>query len=221
MANANFTRDEIILSLDTYYNTDWKNLTEESSQMQELSELLQKLPIHAEKNRQENFRPPKGILRQIGLFRSGCHTGRRDPNISKLFFDVAFDFEDDKDRLHKTAMAIKRNIPYFESEFGANYENSSFPEGGLLEHLHRKIENRDGNKLIANDRCEICGLNSGSIYTLRENLIQLHLLVDPCELDGEKHYGEKDFISLCPNCHAVMHKIRPWKDRNAIKSILK
>lgn len=50
MANASFTRDEVILALDVLYYSDSQLLSKNSLVIAELCKLPQKLPIHPADN---------------------------------------------------------------------------------------------------------------------------------------------------------------------------
>ena len=220
MASASFTRDEVILSLDVLYSSS-ERLTPESDEIVSLCGLLQRLPIHPLDNRRTDFRNHTGVNRQIALFKSSCKTGRRDPNVGQMFFTVAYEFENDLDRLHSIAESIRKNERHFTSRFGADSEGESFPEGILLGHLHRVIERRDGQKALLAKRCSICQIEPEGLYQPCGQLLEQHLVVDPVDLDGNQRYKQDDFITVCPNCHAALHKYRPWLTRETSEGLLR
>jgi len=39
-------------------------------------------------------------------------------------------------------------------------------------------------------------------------------------VNGKKKYGPESFITVCPTCHAVLHRIRPWRTRKDCCTIL-
>lgn len=220
MASESFTRDEVILALDVLYSSTKQRVSADSEEMADLSALLNRLPIHPTKNRRSDFRNTPGITRQINLLRTSLSTGKHDPNVGVLFLEIAFEFENRHDELHRIAEAIRRNEPYYSSEYGNRQEDSGFPEGILLGHLHREIEARDGRRVTLTDHCEICSLKPELYYHPCGILLQPHLLISPTELDGKKKYGTDRFITVCPNCHAVLHRIRPWRTKNDCGTIL-
>lgn len=126
MANVAFTRDEVILTLDVLYNSGTPRLNSTSEQIAELSALLQKLPIYPYSIHGEPFRNETGISRQVYLFKSSLRTGVKDPNVGKLFFTVAFEYENKLDELHEVAQSIRRNLKYFDAEFGAEPRQTGF-----------------------------------------------------------------------------------------------
>lgn len=221
MASTGFTRDEVILALDVLYSSEKQRVSADSEAMIDLSALLNRLPIHPPENRRAYFRNATGVTRQIVLYRTSCNTGKRNPNVGYVFFDVAFEFEGRFDELHSIADAIRKNEPYFSAEFGSRTEDSGFPEGILLGHLHRLIEIRDGAKAPIGDHCEICSLKPELYYQPCGELLQQHLLVSPIEMDGKKRYAANCFITVCPNCHAALHRLRPWHTKDNCGDILR
>ena len=221
MANISFTRDEVILTLDVLYFSGEKHLNENAPSIIALCSLLQDLPIHPHENRNQIFRNPHGVSKQIAGFRRSCETGNHNPSIGSMFFTVAFEYEDKKNELHEIAEAIRRNQAYFKSSFGSIDEGDGFPEGALLAHMHRLIEKRSEQKISKADHCAICQLEPKSLYQPCGDLLQLHLTVDPKAMDGAKKYSLSDFITVCPTCHAALHRYRPWLGRENREALLR
>ena len=222
MANTSFTRDEAILALDVLHFADKLRLNKESHEIAELSELLNELPIIPLSARRENFRSKGGVNGQLSKFRSSYNKGKKDPDVGTIFYEVADEFDGRKDELHKIARAIRKNCEFFKTAtFGSELEGEDFPEGALLYHLHRVLETRDGRKIVRTENCEICHLNLSEIYkpTLG-NFLQCHLTVPITELNSSKHYAADDFITVCPNCHTVLHRNRPWLTKDDAGKIL-
>lgn len=209
MSSPSFTRDEVILALDVLYSAGEKTISADSREIQDLSLLLNRLPIHPVENRRLDFRNKTGIARQINLYRSSCNAGKRDPNVGIKFFEVAFEFKDHYDELHSIAEAIRKNEPYYSLCFGNPIEDNCFPEGALLGRLHRVIELRDEPRVPLHDCCEVCNLKPTLYYQPCGPILQQHLLIPPTQIDGKKKYGADSFITICPNCHEVLHHYRP------------
>lgn len=222
MANVSFTRDEAILALDVLYFAEDIRLNKESKEIVELSELLNELPIIPVSARGEVFRNCHGISNQINTFRSSYSKRVKGLHVGTIFYKVADEFDGRKDELHKIACAIRHNREFFKTAtFGSEFEGEDFPEGALLYHLHRVLEARDGRKIVPAENCEICHLNLSEVYKpISGNFLQCHLTVPITELNGSKHYKTDDFITVCPNCHAMVHKYRPWVTRDSAGEIL-
>lgn len=220
MANVAFTRDEAILTLDVLYNSGTPRLNSTSEQIAELSALLQKLPIYSYSFHGEPFRNETGISRQVYLFKSSLRTGVKDPNVGKLFFTVAFEYENKLDELHEVAQSIRRNLKYFDAEFGAAAETDGFPEGALLGHLHRLIESKYGDAIPTANKCSICEIEPDRLYKGCSGLLKNHLTVSPTQMDGGVKYSFESFITVCPNCHAALHRHRPWLNKENCGDLL-
>lgn len=222
MANVSFTRDEAILALDVLYFAEDLRLNKESKEIVELSELLNELPIIPISARGEVFRNCSGISKQINTFRRSYSKGIKNSNVGAIFYATADEFKEKRDELHRIACAIRKNYQYFKAAtFGSELENEGYPEGALLYHLHRILEARDGRKIVSVKSCEICHLNLSEVYKpVPGSFLQNHLLVPVTELDGSKCYKADDFITVCPNCHAMLHKYRPWVTRDNAGEIL-
>lgn len=221
LANASFTRDEAILALAVFYSAKGGRLSSESLEMIELSELLRRLPIHQKDKQNADFRSASGLTNQLNLFRRSLETGKKHPNVGKLVFDVAFEFENRLDELHEAAQAIRRNEEYFPITYSGLSESEPFPEGTLLGHLHRRIEEHASSKIKLADCCLICNMKPELYYQPCGKLLQLHLLVPPTMLDGGKKYGEEYFITVCPTCHAALHAYRPWRTKENCGDLLR
>lgn len=221
MASASFTRDEVILALDVLYSAEKGRVSADSDEIKELSQLLNRLPIHPVENRRPDFRNPRGVTAQLMIFRSNCNVGKRDPNVGSLFFTVAFEYEDRIAELHAIAKAIRKNEVAFVSQFGGTLEDEGFPEGVLLGHLHRLIERRDGTKVDTKDRCEICNIQPEICYRGSTQLLQNHLVVAPTAMNFSRKYGARSFLTVCPTCHAALHRYRPWRTRENCGDILR
>lgn len=221
MLKASFTRDEVILALDVLYFSENGRVSADSAEIKELSLLLNRLPIHPLENRRADFRNATGIARQIMLYRSSCNVGKRDPHVGIQFFTVAFEYEDRMAELHSIAKAIRRNEAAFVSQFGAPLEDDGFPEGILLGHLHRIIERRDGAKLVMKDYCEVCNSRPTLCYRNSGQLLQNHLVVAPTLMDYSKKYRADSFLTVCPTCHAALHRYRPWLMKENCEDVLR
>jgi 5-methylcytosine-specific restriction enzyme A len=222
MANVAFTRDEAILALDVLYFADELRLNKESKEIIELSELLNELPIIPLSARGEIFRNSNGIKNQLIKFKSSYPKWKKDSHVGSIFYEIADEFGGRKDELHKIACAIRKNRDFFKAApFGGKLEGEDFPEGALLYHLHRLLEAKDGWKVLPAQSCEICHLNLAEVYKpVSGGFLQAHLTVPITSLNGNRHYKAEDFIAVCPNCHAMLHKHRPWLTKENAEEIL-
>ncbi|WP_186766411.1 HNH endonuclease [Phaeobacter marinintestinus] len=111
-------------------------------------------------------------------------------------------------------------------------EEASFPEGLLVERLHRSRERsrrvvERAKKLFIerNGRlfCEACSLNPEKRFgstKMRNRIIEAH---HDIPLSDNKHDGEtkvSDLRMVCPTCHRAIHSIRPWLTVEKLKNLL-
>lgn len=95
-----------------------------------------------------------------------------------------------------------------------------FPEGKEVYALHRErernpkvIELAKRNKFKADPllRCEVCGFSFTEKYgELGKGFIEAHHTVPVSQLSLESMTKEKDICLVCPNCHRMLHRYRPW-----------
>lgn len=214
MANASFTRDEVILALDVLYRSGGVRLQPNSPEIQELSSQLNLLPIHAKDKRPPNFRNCVGVSHQLDRFLRGYSDGRTSWNVGELFFRVDQEYRNNHNELYAVADAIRKNALFFSDYmFGDVMEDDGFPEGIILGHLHRVVEKRDSKKLAFSSRCDICQLEPEALYSGCGTILEHHLVVRPEKINWNKTYKSSDFITVCPNCHTALHRRRPWVEK--------
>ena len=68
MRNPKWHRDEIILALDLYSRLEPGQISSTNSDIQELSILLNQLPIHDVRPDEAKFRNPNGVSLKLGNF---------------------------------------------------------------------------------------------------------------------------------------------------------
>lgn len=74
--NPVWSREELILALNLYFNLDSSQFTSANPKVIELSEILNKLNIHSERPDEKRFRNPNGVSMKLSNFL------RFDPNYS-------------------------------------------------------------------------------------------------------------------------------------------
>lgn len=219
-----WTRDEVILGLDILFSSSISFLTLNSFPIVDLSKTLRSLPIISENFRNNLFRSPSEIHRQLLTFGWSLRKGENQVRIDPEFFKVYNQFKDNLLELHKIALTIRKYANFnIAIPFGDPVESEEFPEGAILSHIHRNIEAR--YNLSCNNslyECEICGLHPSKVYLVVDDnsILSKHLLIAPVDLDPDKEPTENDYITLCPNCHKTLHKLRPWRNRNDCEKIL-
>lgn len=124
---------------------------------------------------------------------------------------------------------IDSSVKY--SEILTSEDDEEFPEGRNLERLHKSKE-RNKRLIIQAKKdfiqknnglfCEVCGFDFEEIYgNLGENYIEAHHMKPLSEFDNEVNTKISDLLMVCANCHRMLHRKRPWLQKEQLKSILK
>ena len=111
------------------------------------------------------------------------------------------------------------------------YFSQEFPEGKLVEKLHKRRERN--SKLIKSVKekfyrkhgklfCEVCGFDYASKYkSFCEGFIEGHHTIPLSQLNENSKTKDEDIILVCSNCHRMIHRYRPWLNKNELHKILK
>lgn len=223
--NPNWTRDELILALDLYFQIDVSRAAADHPDIVSLSNLLNSLPIHDEHGLTGNFRNPNGVYMKL------CNFLRLDPDYpgaglrrgSRLDETVWNEFSKDKNTLHKVANSIRHNYEAVRTARDlllSNHESEeAFFEGKVLVRLH-KLKERDPavvrakkNQVLDEEgrlECEVCGFDFEEVYgDLGRGFAECHHLVPISELKHEQRTRLSDLAIVCSNCHRMLHRASP------------
>src|SRR5439155_15207836 len=142
-----------------------------------LSELLNALPIHAERPDQARFRNPNGVALKLANFRALDQPGHGMSRGGKRDQEVWKEFSPNPDQLHRLVEAIRagHSLPTATADAVAieDDDESEFPEGRVIYRLHRARErNRavvEKKKAVVLQRtgrlaCEVCSFDFGATY---------------------------------------------------------
>jgi 5-methylcytosine-specific restriction protein A len=238
--NPPWSRDELILALELYLRDPISVPGKSSTEIFELSALLNELGKQTGALRGDAFRNPNGVYMKLMNFRrfdptfqavgkSGLSRGGKEEEI------VWNEFAHDRSRIAMVAEAI-RNAVKSGGAVDEPYEDrdsiAEAVEGRILTRLHqirerdrRLIERRKAKALRINGRlsCEACGFDFAEKYGVRgKGFIECHHIrpVHTLSSDGERT-SEDDLALVCANCHRMIHASRPWLSLEALKAILK
>ena len=222
--NPNWTRDELILALDLYFQFD-RIPSSKNPEVLTLSDTLNLLPIHKTDNKNQKFRNPEGVHMKL------CNFLRFDPNYpgkgldagSKLDEIVWNDFSGNKTLLRRIANAIKETYILHPNKLLEDPVNLSddeeFLEGKLLTRLHKT---RERNSLLTKRKkdyvlqnsgsleCEVCGFDFQKKYgELGYGFAECHHLISVSEFDQVRKSRIDDLAIVCANCHRMLHRSKP------------
>lgn len=107
--NPAWSRDELILACDLVMQNGWRELRENDPRVRDLSGILQRLPIHPESLRSENFRSPNSVSRKTTdiATRHPGYIGKATRG-GALDLEVLNDFLANPDEMHERAERLRR-----------------------------------------------------------------------------------------------------------------
>lgn len=236
MRNPPWTRDELILALDLYFTTPAARGSKSHPKVLELSDLLNKLPIHAGSKPGETFRNPNGVGMKLSNFLryDPDYSGKGLQRGSMLEEEVWNQFANDRQGLHSVAEAIKSN--YSTLEESPPTKDDEYPdemeaaEGRVLTRVHRRRERN--SKLVATKKkkalsetgkliCEACGFDFEQTYgSLGKEFAECHHERPVSELKPGEKTKLSDLRIVCANCHRMIHRARPWKTVAEISALV-
>src|SRR5262245_16651827 len=231
--NPPWQRDELILALDLYFRHRPDTISKKHPEVAALSELLNKLPIHPDRPDAAKFRNVNGTYMKL------CNFLALDPEYQgkgleaggKLEQDIWAEFAPDRVRLARIAEAIRKFYLSVDPTGVAELaEEEEFPEGKVLYRLHRLRErNRDLVRLAqekAMDEhgrlpCAACAFDFAAVYgEIGRGFIECHHLLALADLLAEKATRLSDVALVCPNCHRMIHRKRPWLSLDKLSDLL-
>lgn len=110
-------------------------------------------------------------------------------------------------------------------------DEAAFPEGRELFLKHRARERNP--RVIEHAKnlffqkhgrffCEVCGFEFEKVYgELGRGFIEAHHTIPVSALSEGSETKARDIAMVCPNCHRMLHRKRPWLAIDELKSILK
>lgn len=225
MRNPKWHRDELILTLDLYFELDGKKIYSENPLIVELSEVLNKLPIYKERPDAERFRNPNGVSLKLSNFLAIDDKPGGMSRFSKLDKIVFQEFKNKKTLLKTLANAIKTSVTNEEVKqsvlsVNENFEDDEFSrmEGTILYkyHLYRErnptlVKKKKEQALKTNGKleCECCSFDFEKVYgEAGIGFMECHHTKALHTLNEKTKTTLKDLILVCANCHRMLH--REW-----------
>lgn len=225
MRNPKWHRDEIILALDLYFSTDRGSMDSRNPKVIEVSEIINKLPLFADRPDEEKFRNPNGVALKLSNFRhfDEDYNGKGMKGGSKLDKIVFNEFKDQKQNLKVIASEIKKIVdnPILLSQVQKVEEDEvtlseSVIEGAVLYKMHKVIER---NKSISIQKkkqalyntgkliCEACVFDFESYYgNIGKGFIECHHRTPLSNFKVAMKTTLDDLALVCSNCHRMLHK---------------
>jgi 5-methylcytosine-specific restriction protein A len=211
--NPKWTREELILALDLYFQTRNSLPGPKDQRVIALSRELRSLPYHAEAARKQSFRNPDGVAFKLQNLRQVA-TGQGLSNTSKADREIWEHLGDDPGRTRIAAARVRAGIK-IAGQSHNELEEHEFIEGRAVTQAHRRIErNRRIRKRLLDSRldsdglaCDMCAMESGHLpIELRTSVFEAHHRV-PISAGGPTKTKISDMALLCANCHRLLHRL--------------
>ena len=236
MRNPKWTEDEIVLALDLYFRSEFKDMEPTGNGVIELSELLNVLPGQ-DRKANDKFRNANGVSMKLQNFKAfdPRYDGKGLDRGSRLDQIVFNRYWDDQESLRRRASQLKSIVEYRDKLPGLETVHDdevpmTVTEGRTIFKLHRTRE-RD-SKIIKRKKedvltktgkleCEACGFDFKKTYgDLGEAFCEVHHRVPLSELQAETKTSLKDLAVVCANCHRMLHRMKEGRSVKALKSLL-
>jgi len=211
----------------------WKELRASRPEVVELSQLLNRAPLHPAAVRDEKFRNPNGVGRKTAdiATQHPDYTGRPTRG-NRLDSEVLAEFRADPDRMRRVAAEIRVTIEQGELGLLPSDEMASegleAPEGRILlaRHLRRERSPELRRRKLAQVQahslpiaCEVCGFDFAAVYGERgRGYIEVHHVL-PLHVSGATQTRLQDLALLCANCHRMIHR-GAWITPSALREVL-
>ena len=226
--NPPWDYDEIVLALDLYDRRGQAGPSD--PEVRELSEILNRLPIHAERGDAGTFRNPTGVAMKLGNLARFDESyggvgltrgGRREEEVWDRF-------DGRRDELRAAAAEIRQRVDADEVPTTPEDDEEEVIEGRVLFRRHRARERN--RRLVARKKqsvleaegrlaCEVCDVDFGEVYgDLGEGFIECHHRLPLHESSGTRRTKLDDLALVCPNCHRVLHRTKSFLTVEQLRS---
>jgi 5-methylcytosine-specific restriction enzyme A len=107
------------------------------------------------------------------------------------------------------------------------HELSGLPEGAVTRISVNRYERSRYNRTLCINfhgcSCKVCGMNFEKLYgSIGTGFIHVHHIVPVSKVGADYVINPiKDLIPVCPNCHAMLHKVDPPFTIEKLKAMLK
>ncbi len=233
-------RDEIILALDLYHSIEPNEMDHKNDKVIELSEILNKLPIHKDRIDNQKFRNPNGVALKLSNFKAidPDFEGKGMDRYSKLDKEVFFEFKGNEAELKLIATQIKKTVAneeitekLYRIQDEEDDEILPVKEGKVIYKLHKlrerdsKINKKKKESYYRKNQkldCEVCGFDFYKVYgDLGKGFIEVHHRIPLSKINGETKTNLNDLALVCSNCHKMLHKKIDIMSIDELKKIIK
>lgn len=216
-ASARWSRDELILVLDLYFEMGYaSDASDGDERITSLARTLNSLPLRDDESSQpRNAREVSLILSDY--LRFDPEHAVMQARISETAERVWESFSGDRDRLQQTAESIRRNADVVPMRGSDLEDEIEFDEGRILTRIHFARE-RNATLVTTKKRlvltqtckleCEACGFDFQKVYgELGEGYAECHHTAPVATLNPGTNTRLTDLCILCSNCHRMIHRL--------------
>jgi 5-methylcytosine-specific restriction protein A len=213
-----WTREEVILALDLYLNHDGLSMP---ALQQELSDLLRAWPVEKHSAEEDpSFRNLQSVRNKLYNLQYLDSDGRQGREKGGAATEATWsEFAGDAGLIAAEAAAIRVAMQDLEKLGEPDRDDDpGSDESGVVLVTHRRRE-RDP-KLASKKKqqvleqtgalaCEACGFDSEAQFGIF-GVIECHHLKAVSDLKPGEKTHVSDLRLVCPNCHRLVHRRRPW-----------
>jgi 5-methylcytosine-specific restriction protein A len=219
LTNPNWTREELILALELYYQLDQGQMHKGNPKLISVSNEIRGFNIHLDIPDPNKFRNPSSIARRLGNFKTmdEGYDGVGLTNSSKLAKEVFSEFKNRRNSLILEATSIRKNLLKPTTQF--DLSKLEFKLNDKSEFLFNFHKNRESDPLVLKVKkestlltsdslnCEICGFDPIVFYgEIGNDVMEIHYNKGIKGEPGLESSTMEDFIIVCSNCHKVLDK---------------
>ena len=231
--NPSWSRDELIVTLDFYLRHAPSIPGKTSTDIADLSDLLNRLQSKIGGDIPDKFRNINGTYMKLMNFRrfdpdyegAGLERGGKD---EEVVWNLYASKPDELRKIADTIRSFVSSDSHIPPKEVISDEEEEGEEGQILTRTHRYRE-RDA-KLIKRKKerflrehgslsCEVCGFDFGKVYGDHgDGFIECHHTKPVSELKVGAKTKLSDLALVCSNCHRMIHRKRPWLTTDGLKS---
>ncbi|MFC1876503.1 HNH endonuclease [Thermodesulfobacteriota bacterium] len=220
--NPKWHRDELILTLDLYFDFGGTLPNQNHPNVVELSHILNNLPIFTERPDPETFRNANGVYMKL------CNFLRFDPNydgvgltrggkLEKEVWDVYFDNQEELKAVANSIKSIVDSDKLCTALAPVEIDDDEeAKEGNVLLKLH-KYRERNSNLVKRKKKaemerkkkleCEVCNFDFFRCYgDIGKGFIECHHKKPVHMLKPNEKTRISDLALVCANCHRMLHR---------------
>lgn len=233
--NPPWNRDELILALDLYLRFEGNPPGKTSSQVQELSELLNKMSAKLSTEGDDRFRNPSGVYMKMMNFRrlDDRFDGAGLARGGKLEETIWREYADQPEQLSKAANLIRDHVESSGSLLPIDVDEDDDYEADESRVIMRAHKSRERDRTLVRRKkdlvrkklgklaCEACGFDFEATYGERGgDYIECHHTKPVSELAPGEKTTVADLALVCSNCHRMIHRRAPMLSIDELRKML-